>query len=284
MQLQRFLQSLLDATSEAAPVLQSEAQAREALLNGLLEGHHRTPDTPSFGFAGMAHALVDVTHGHTVFGWEITRAEVPANAFEQQAMQEGRSALEIEVGRRVRLVRHLLQSPLTRSGCQLFLPVQPSLPGVTAEGLDAVLGALPACALPADRIVLQIYGSARRQDPASMLALVATFRRHGYRVALGHFGEGEEGLHGLQGLVGQVPPDYVRLGRHLTGEVATERCRRRVVEALAAMAHDLGITVICDDVRTLANSDVLAQMGLVRQQGPLFDGGGTPVAHYVGMP
>ncbi|HPE12156.1 MAG: EAL domain-containing protein [Actinobacteria bacterium] len=129
-------------------------------------------------------------------------------------------------------------------------------PGFPARCLDA----LDPSVQPG-RICFEVGDSPGLAEAAgqAMWAL----RRMGFHIGLDGFGAGHAGLASLR----SIPADYLKIHRSLIDEVATSEEVRIIVDAVIAVAHRLGRTVIATGVETQAQVDALRRLGCDDIQG-----------------
>lgn len=187
---------------------------------------------------------------------------------ERDALMRGAATLQIECARTAQQVMAVFQHIPVTEDQFLLLPIVANAPLSRLNGLAGLLESTLACALPLERLVLQLEETAVDEDPQQARRLVSNFREHGYRVSISGFGAGFEGLKELL----RSPPDFLRLTPSLTNEVVRDRSRKSIVTALAQVAIDLNIQLIADSVGKEDQSQALTKLGVELQQGPLHGG------------
>ncbi len=229
------------------------------------KGLHHGHSAHAASCSATLRSLHNVQAGKTV-GYELVLPPHSPTDYEHRAIAEGRTPLSVEVDRQVRLVHALRANRLLNNGLTLLLPIRPELPTAQQQGLGQLLDNLRDCALPAERLVLQMEESRAIADIEGGRQLILTLRARGYRVSISGFGSGFEGLRELV----TCPPDFLRLSPELTNKLLSDRAQRSVVKAIIGVARDLNICVVADQVATSEAANLLHSMGVVLQQGPQY--------------
>ena len=100
-------------------------------------------------------------------------------------------------------------------------------------------------------------------DPAQAVATIGGLREGGIRIGLDDFGTGYSSLSHLIDLA----VDAVKVDRRFVAAMTTSRQNRMIVEAVAALAKKLGLTVVAEGVEDEATWDALRDLGVDRAQG-----------------
>lgn len=104
------------------------------------------------------------------------------------------------------------------------------------------------------------------RDPAHLLDILRTYRDVGLKTAIDDFGAGYSGLN----LLADFTPDLLKLDMHLVRGIDQDRKRQAIARHGAALAQELGITVIAEGIETADESHALQDLGIDLQQGYLF--------------
>jgi diguanylate cyclase (GGDEF)-like protein/PAS domain S-box-containing protein len=120
--------------------------------------------------------------------------------------------------------------------------------------------------LPANSIVLEITEGLLLDLSDEVTTQLLAFAEAGIQVALDDFGTGYSSLAYLT----KFDIDYLKIDRAFVRNLDTDGDDRTLCEAIIAMAHTLGLTVIAEGVETPAQRDVLAAAGCDFAQGYLF--------------
>ncbi len=93
-----------------------------------------------------------------------------------------------------------------------------------------------------------------------------SYRAMGFKTAIDDFGAGYAGL----GLLSLFQPDIVKLDMALVRDIDTNTVKRTIVRNTLNMLRDLGIQPVCEGIETLAEHDVLRDLGVDLMQGYLL--------------
>jgi EAL domain-containing protein (putative c-di-GMP-specific phosphodiesterase class I)/CheY-like chemotaxis protein len=118
----------------------------------------------------------------------------------------------------------------------------------------------------ASRVVLEVTERSPLDEIGDLRARIAKLRGIGYRIALDDLGAGYSGL----GNFTQLEPDVVKLDMGLVRGVDVDATKRRLVRSMIQLCRDMEIAVVGEGVETVAERDVLADLGCDLFQGYLF--------------
>jgi len=127
------------------------------------------------------------------------------------------------------------------------------------------LSAAMRTGLPVERIIFE-FTESERIDTDHLLSILRTYRALGFRTAIDDFGTGFASLE----LVTRFRPDIVKLDMGLVRGIDSSREKRTVLRHTLAMFRDLDVTVTCEGVETVAELDVLCDLGVHLVQGYLL--------------
>ena len=100
-------------------------------------------------------------------------------------------------------------------------------------------------------------------DPARGQDVLGRLRALGVRTSIDDYGTGYSSL----GYLHRLPADELKLDRSLTAGVQTDPRAAAIVRHTAALAHDLGLSLVTEGVEDLAMAQVLAGLGCDLAQG-----------------
>lgn len=127
---------------------------------------------------------------------------------------------------------------------------------------------IDASGFPRDRLTVEITESGLMEDLNGAALVLADLRAGGCRVAIDDFGTGYSSLAYLKAL----PLDYLKIDKHLAGDISGSTRDRIVVRGVIDMARSLGLAVIAEGVETDDQLALLAAEGCNYFQGFLFAG------------
>ena len=95
---------------------------------------------------------------------------------------------------------------------------------------------------------------------------IATARALNARIAIDDFGLGANSLAQLQDL----EVDFIKIDKGFVGRIGSESPAAKLVDAIVAIARQLGVATIAEGVETTAQADYLRVLGVEYAQGFLF--------------
>ena len=139
--------------------------------------------------------------------------------------------------------------------------VQFRRPGLEA----AVLSALAASGLPANRLKLEVTESVLMQDAEAVLACLHRLRGCGVKIALDDFGTGYSSLSYLR----RFPFDQIKIDRSFIRDIADPDAAA-IVRAVVGIGERLGMGIVAEGVETPEQLDLVRREGCTQVQGFLF--------------
>lgn len=135
---------------------------------------------------------------------------------------------------------------------------------------------------PLENIIFE-FTEDEKLDTAHILKILAAYREIGFGTAIDDFGAGHAGL----SLLAKFQPDIVKLDMELIRGIDTSKAKRTIVKHTLRMLDELGVTPLCEGIETLAEMDVLRDLGVRLVQGyllarPAFETLATPEMELVG--
>ena len=124
-----------------------------------------------------------------------------------------------------------------------------------------------------DRLTFEIVESEDIADTDHLKAIIAEYRRHGFKVALDDFSTGYSGLSRLA----ELKPDIVKLDRALIRDCDQDRVRLAIIASMIALGAEVGIKMVLEGVERIGEVEALRSVGGRFMQGfyfarPLFEG------------
>jgi diguanylate cyclase (GGDEF)-like protein len=145
---------------------------------------------------------------------------------------------------------------------------------------DTVRRVLDESGLAPEHLDLEVTEGALMKNTDRTIALLTELREMGVRLSVDDFGTGYSSLGYLQ----RFPLNTLKVDQSFTRNMVEEQDSAAIAEAVIALAHVLGLTVIAEGVETREQWDRLRELGCEELQGYLFS---RPVptedfARYVG--
>jgi diguanylate cyclase (GGDEF)-like protein len=152
-----------------------------------------------------------------------------------------------------------------RSGVTMSVNV--SARQLADAGFPSTVGtALAASDLPGSALWLEITETAMITQPDQALAGIRRVRDLGVRVSVDDFGTGFSSLSLLQ----RFPLQQVKIDRDFVAGVASTPSDTAIVRTIVAMARSLNLDLVAEGVETVAQLQVLADLGCAKAQGYLL--------------
>jgi EAL domain-containing protein (putative c-di-GMP-specific phosphodiesterase class I) len=119
--------------------------------------------------------------------------------------------------------------------------------------------------VPTDRLVLELTEGAT-QPLVKLMDTLTRFRIKGIGLAIDDFGTGYSSLMQLR----QLPFTEVKVDQAFVADVARSRDSRLIIQAIADLAHGLGLTATAEGIETVEQLRVIAELGCDVAQGYLI--------------
>jgi EAL domain-containing protein (putative c-di-GMP-specific phosphodiesterase class I) len=118
----------------------------------------------------------------------------------------------------------------------------------------------------ADHVVLEITERAPLSGLEEVRERVRDLRKLGFRIAVDDLGAGYAGLTSFATL----DPDIVKLDMNLVRGIEGSTVKRKLVGSVAALCREMDMLIVAEGVETVAERDVLTELGCDLFQGFLF--------------
>ncbi len=248
----------IEAVREELPLVRLRAELQHRWFTQLLDERllymHFQPIVSLHAPEVFAHeALVRARHE----GRELSGFEIVTTATERGLL------VPLDARTRVTAIEQFATSGLTS---KLFINFQPSAIYNPRYCLRTTFAALEQTALRPQDVVFEVVESEDVADIGRLRRIIEAYRAQGLGVAMDDFGAGYSTSKRLL----QLHPDYVKLDKTLTALVATDSAAQRGLSAIIRMAHDEGCRVIAEGIETVAQHDVLRDLGVEFGQGYLY--------------
>ncbi|MBI4819271.1 MAG: EAL domain-containing protein [Deltaproteobacteria bacterium] len=137
---------------------------------------------------------------------------------------------------------------------------------------DALLDPGAPLVRVAKHIIFEITERASVDHVLDLRERVATLRAVGYRIAVDDLGAGYAGLTTFA----HLEPDFVKLDMSLVRDVEKNGTKRKLIGSMARVSKELGMMVVAEGIESVAERDVLIDLGCDLLQGYLLAKPGKP--------
>lgn len=174
------------------------------------------------------------------------------------AEQLGRVA---ELGKRIR--RHVADAVLA-APVETLIFMNLHAADLNDDALFSKSSRLSGCA---SRVVLEVTERSSLDRVSDVKGRAQTLRALGFKLAIDDLGAGYAGLSSFA----QLEPDIAKLDMSLVRDIDHSSQKQSIVRSmLDVCTKELGVSVICEGVETIAERDTLDALGSEVQQGYLF--------------
>jgi len=206
--------------------------------------------------------LVSATDG-AVYGYEaLLRTKEPLLLLPKAVFKAAEKVRRVhEVGRKVRDAVASDIELMPHPNAFAFLNLHPD------DLLDPALY-LPSAPLTrvAQRVVLELTDRASLDSVTDVRDRLDRLRGLGFRVAIDDLGAGQ----GDSGTFAQLEPEFVKIDISVIRGVDKDPSKRKMVQALVRLCHNMGKSVIAEGVENAGERDALVEIGCDFLQGYLF--------------
>jgi len=220
----------------------------------------------ALGSLWMAYQpLVNAADG-SVYGYEaLLRTDEPLLLLPKAVFKAAEKVRRIhEVGRKVRDTVAADIDLMPHPSAFAFLNIHPE------DLLDPALY-LPSAPLTrvAQRVVLELTDRASLDSVSDVRERIDRLRGLGFRVAIDDLGAGQ----GDSGTFAQLEPEFVKIDLSVIRGVDKDPAKRKMVQTLVRLCHNMGKAVIAEGVESAGEREVVVEVGCDFMQGYLL---GTP--------
>ena len=142
---------------------------------------------------------------------------------------------------------------------------------MSAGFADTVEAVLATTSTSPELLTLEVTESVFVRDGKRALFVLNDLRDIGVKLALDDFGTGYSSLSYLM----RFPVDIVKVDRTFVAELEEDSASHTIVAAFIQLAHDLGMSIVCEGVETAEQRDELGRIGCDSCQGFYF---GAPMS------
>ncbi|AKJ95702.1 hypothetical protein TVD_10180 [Thioalkalivibrio versutus] len=135
-----------------------------------------------------------------------------------------------------------------------------------ARLMDEVTGILEETGAAAQRLHIEVTESVMADASPQLIANLEALRARGVALALDDFGTGYSSL----GYLKRLPLDVLKIDRSFVQDIEHDADDANIVATIAAIAHNMGLSLIAEGVENEAQRDFLVRHGCQRFQGYLY--------------
>ncbi|MDA3913011.1 EAL domain-containing protein [Oleiagrimonas sp.] len=150
--------------------------------------------------------------------------------------------------------------------CFVSINFLPNAVYQAATCIRATLQAARRFGFPIDQLIFEVTEKEELVDKEHLKSIIREYQRQGFKTAIDDFGAGYSNLN----LLAEFQPDLIKLDMALVHRIDKDPVRQAIVQGALGVCRALDIDVIAEGVETLAEMDLLADMGIELFQGFLF--------------
>lgn len=150
--------------------------------------------------------------------------------------------------------------------CFVSINFMPNAVYEAATCIRATLEAARRTGFPTDRLIFEITENERVVDKQHLKAIMAEYKRQGFRTAIDDFGSGYSGLN----LLAEFKPDIIKLDMDLIRDIDTHPVRQAIVQSIVGVCRALNIEIIAEGIESTAELAYLRSLDIHLFQGYLF--------------
>jgi EAL domain-containing protein (putative c-di-GMP-specific phosphodiesterase class I) len=210
--------------------------------------------------------IVDVETGRPFAFEALVRGTSNEGAGEILGRVNAQNLYAFDQACRVKAIELAARAGLLDTAARLSINFLPNAVYSPKACIQLTLKTAAAVGMPLDRLIFEFTENERMADPAHVAQIVGSYREMGFGTALDDFGAGHAGLN----LLARFQPDIIKLDMELVRGLESSLPRRVIVDGVARMCRQLGITLIAEGVETAAELDSLRAIGIRYVQGYLF--------------
>jgi EAL domain-containing protein (putative c-di-GMP-specific phosphodiesterase class I) len=174
---------------------------------------------------------------------------------------------------RVTAIETAARVGLLDTGARLSINFLPNAVYSPKACISLTVRTAAATGFPTDRLIFEFTENEQMAEPEHVANIVKTYQAMGFGTALDDFGAGHAGL----ALLARFQPDIIKLDMELIRGLDSSLPRRIIVDGVARMCRQLGITLIAEGIETSGELEALRSLGIRYVQGyliarPMFEG------------
>ena len=219
-----------------------------------------------FAFSMAFQPIVDVETGRPFAFEALVRGTANEGAGEILGRVTEHNLYAFDQACRVKAIEVAARAGLLETPARLSINFLPNAVYSPKACIQLTLKTAAATGMPLDRLIFEFTENEQMAEPAHVANIVNTYQAMGFGTALDDFGAGHAGLN----LLARFQPDIVKLDMELVRGIESSLSRRVIVDGVARMCRELGISVIAEGIETEAEFAALRAIGIRYVQGYLF--------------
>ena len=132
--------------------------------------------------------------------------------------------------------------------------------------LDIFLSLVRRYELTPQEIELEITERFIMENTQTNMAMLQTFKDHGFKISIDDFGTGYSSMSYLK----QLPANTIKIDKSFIDDIAEGSSDNLIIEAITALSKALGYTIVAEGIETQEQEDFLASIKCDIGQGYLF--------------
>ena len=220
-------------------------------------------ETEMFPFSMAFQPIVDLDTEQIVSHEALVRGPAGEGAGSVLARVDAEMLYAFDQACRVRAIELA-----ARLGMQTRLSIN-FLPNAVYEPRACIRATLAAAArtgFDPRRLTFEIIEGETIADTPHLLAIIAEYRRQGFKIALDDFATGYSGLARLA----ELKPDIIKLDRALIQDCDQDKTRLAIIAHMIALGRELDVTVVLEGIERRGEADALRAAGGRFMQGYYF--------------
>ncbi|MFS0738184.1 EAL domain-containing protein [Sphingomonas sp. 1P06PA] len=167
---------------------------------------------------------------------------------------------------RVAAITQAVDAGIVATGAKLSINFLPNAVYSPLACIQLTLKTAAEVGFPTDQLIFEFTENEEMVDTSHVANIVETYRRMGFATALDDFGAGHAGL----ALLAKLQTDIIKLDMELVRGIDASLPRRMIVEGLLAMFNRMSIIAVAEGIETIAEYEVLRDLGVRYMQGYLL--------------
>ena len=164
---------------------------------------------------------------------------------------------------RVKAIESALAAGIMDGDARLSINFLPNAVYSPMACIQLTLRTAQSNGLPIDRLIFEFTENEEMGSPEHVAAIIETYKRIGFSVAIDDFGAGHSGLD----MFARFTPDEIKLDMELVRNIDSDARRRAIVRSVVSMCDELDTLLIAEGIETEAEAATLRDLGIRYHQG-----------------